>query len=169
MARCRGVTFGLSVTSMRSTPTDVATFQNTRVSHGPIKVRRPAIKADDGHLVGLRLHRLEHLGGEVGPRCLEHGVPIGREFATHDLVQLDRQAAQRVEQPVPAGSEHLLEPTVAHEEGALAVLHCHAQHHKVPIHNTSPSLAPRQDREAGLQFAKWGPDARLPLERRTEA
>ena len=127
------------------------------------QVRRTAVEADDGDLVGLRLHRLEHLGGEIGPRRLEHGVALGREFGAHDLVQLDREAAQRVEQPVAARAEHSLEPAVAHEEGALAVLHRQAQHQKVPVHGTSPSLAARQRREAGLQSRGLGSGRALPV------
>ncbi len=115
---------------MRSTSTVVATFQNTRVCHGPIRCSRPAVDADDGDLVGLGLDRLEQLGGEIGPRRLEHGVAIGRELGAHDLVQLDRELARRIEQRVAAGLEHPLEPAVARQEGALAILHRHAQRQK---------------------------------------
>ena len=46
------------------------------------------------------------------------------------------------------------------QEGALAVLHGHAQHQKMPGHDTSPSLASRQRREAWLRRSRnWVPDA----------
>ena len=112
---------------MRSTSTLVATFQNTRVCHGAIRcVGRPS-RLHDRELVGLGLDRLEQLRGEIRPRRLEHGETLGREFGAHDIVQLDGELAPRVEQRVAARLEHALEPAVAHEEGALAVLHRHAQ------------------------------------------
>ena len=91
------------------------------------QVQRTAVEADDGDLVGLGLDRFEHLGGEIRPRRLEHRMAVGRKLGANHLVQLDRKAAQRIEQTVPARLEHLLEPAVAHEEGALAVLDRHAQ------------------------------------------
>ena len=135
---------------MRSTSTRVATFQNTRVCHGPIRCDRPAVEADDGELVGLGLDRLEQLGGEIGPRRLEHGVAIRRELGAHDRVQLDRELAQRIEQTVAARLEHLLEPAVAREEGALAVLHRHAQHEQVPVHGTRLLHWPRGGAAGGI-------------------
>ena len=161
---------GRCVTSMRSTSTRVATFQNTRVCHGPSRCDRPAVEADDGELVGLGLDRLEQLRGEIGPRRLEHGVALGRELGAHDRVELDRELAQRIDQAVAARLEHPLEPAVAREEGALAVLHRHAQHQQVPVHGTLSFIGRAATPQAGLAASRmWVPDASSREERRAGA
>ena len=63
-------------------------------------MRRPAVEVDDGDLVRLRLHRLEHLGREIRPRVLEHGEAIRRKLGADDREKLDRQTAQRIEHTV---------------------------------------------------------------------
>jgi hypothetical protein len=93
----------------------------------PDQVHRPAVEAHDRELAGARLDELEQLGREIGPRRLEHGELVGREFCAHDVVELDRDPTGGVEQHVAARLEHPLEPAVARDEGALAVLHGHAQ------------------------------------------
>ena len=101
---------------------------------------------------------------------LEHGEAIGRELGAHDVVQLDRELMRRIEQRVAAGLEHPLEPAVARQEGALAILDRDAQREQVPVHNTSPSLAPRGRRgDRGVVFEDWVPDAHFPGGRRAEA
>ncbi len=107
--------------------------------------------------------------GEIRPRRLEHGVALRRELGAHDIVQLDRELAPRIEQRVAARLEHALEPAVAHEEGALAVLHRHAQHEQVPVHGTSPSLAARLPR-GRIALSRTGFRTRASrYERRAEA
>src|SRR5262249_55601414 len=85
---------------------------------------------------------LEQRYYEIRPRGLEHRVALGGELRAHDVVHLDRELAQRIENAVAARIEHPLEPAVAREEGTLAVLHGHAQHHEMPVHGTSP-VSPR--------------------------
>ena len=104
----------------------------------------------------LRLDRLEQRGGQLRPRRLEDGVAIGRELGAHDQMDLDRERAQRVEHAVAAGLEHPLEPAVARQEGALAVLYRHAQHQKMPVHGTSPSLAAGSAARPGFSFTRTG-------------
>ncbi len=120
------------------------------------QVRRPAVEADDRHLLGLGLDHLEQLRREIAACRLEHGKTIGRVLGAHDLVPLDRELLARIEQGVAARLEHPLEPAVARQEGTLAVLHRHAQHQQGPVHNTSPSLAARDDRTTWLQFRGCG-------------
>src|SRR5258707_7120829 len=75
---------------------------------------------------------------------------------------LGNAPAEGIEQPVPAGPEHTLEPAVAQQEGALALLHRQAQH-QLPQHDTSPSLAARRRREAVLRYRGRGCRTRLPV------
>jgi len=132
------------------------------------KTRRAAVKADDGDFVGLGLHRLEHLACQIGPRGLEDREAVRGILAANRIMQLDRKPAQGIEQPVATGAEHALEPAVAQEEGALAVLHRQAQHQEVPEHVTSPygSRAIRADR---LRRSRTGPGRGIPSGRRAAA
>ena len=130
IARCRGATFGSLATSMRSTSMRVTTFQNTRVCHGPSRCTgRPSklTMATSSAFVSTASNTARR---EVRPCRLEHREALRREFGAHDVAQLDRKLPLRVEQGVAARLEHLLEPAVAHQEGALAVLHRHAQHNR---------------------------------------
>ena len=58
---------------------------------GRHQVHRAAVEADDGDLVRLRLHRLEQLGGQIGPRGLQHRVTLRGEFGANDVEDLRRQ------------------------------------------------------------------------------
>ena len=102
------------------------------------KIRRAAVKADDGDFVSLGLHRLEYLGCQIGPRGLEDREAVRGILAANRIMQFDRKPAQGIEQPAATGAERALEPAVAQEESALAVLHRQAQHQEVPEHVTSP-------------------------------
>ena len=76
---------GRCATSMRSTSTAVATFQNTRVCHGPIRcIGRPSrlTMATSSALVSTASNSSRR---EIRPRRLEHGVALGRELGAHDL------------------------------------------------------------------------------------
>ena len=118
-------------------------------------MQRAAVDADDRDLECLGRNLLEQLGRKLRLRGLEHGEAIGRELGAHDVVQLDRELMRRIEQRVAAGLEHPLEPAVARQEGALAVLDRDAQREQVPVHNTSPSLARAAGAaETGLQFSR---------------
>ncbi len=129
-------------------------------------MRRTAVEVDDGDFLRLRVHRLEQRLGEIGPRRLQHSETLRRKLGTHDIVQLDRKLAPRIEQRVAARLEHALESAVAHQEGALAVLHRDAQYEQVPVHGTSPSLAvPTGDGLIAVS-STWVPDALFPRERR---
>ncbi len=104
------------------------------------------------------LHRLEQLGGEIGPRGLQHRVTLGREFGANDAEQLGRKLAPRIEQAVTAGFEHALEPAVARQQRALAVLHRHTQHQHMPVtaimarlHHWLSGTTP----ESGFQFGGY--------------
>ncbi len=121
------------------------------------EVHRPAVEAEDRDLVGLGLDRLEQLRREIRPCRLEHGIAVRCELGTHDIVQFGGQIAGRVEQRMAARLEHPLDPAVARQEGALAVLDRHAQRQH---HGTSPSLAARQRRTTGFTISRtWEPDA----------
>ena len=126
---------------MRSTVTAVATFQKTRTCHGADQVGRTAVEADDGELVGPRLHRLEQLGRQLRPLRLHHGVALGRELGAHDL-EASRPSARRSgsNSRWRPGSEHALVAAVAQQEGALAILHRHTQNQKNASHFTPPSI-----------------------------
>jgi hypothetical protein len=128
-------------------------------------VGRPAVQADDRDLSTARLDRREYVGRDVRPRRMKRRIAVRAELAAHDIVHFDAELAQRVEQPVAAGREHALQPAVAGQEAALAVVDRHAQHHQMPVHGTSPSFAARQGRAAELRRARapksriWVPDA----------
>ena len=111
-------------------------------------MRRPAVEADDGDLVRTGLDRLEQLRRELRPRRLEHGVAIGRDLRAHDREELDRDLMRRDRTAGGGPVEHLLEPAVARQQGALAVLDGHAQHQKVPAMARYSVLASRQRRQA---------------------
>ncbi len=90
-------------------------------------MRRTTVELDDRDLVSLGLDRLEQLRREIRPCRLQHGEPLRRKLSANDIVLLDGELAPRVEQRVTARLEHALETAVAREEGALAILHRHAQ------------------------------------------
>ena len=125
-------------------------------------MRRPAVELDDRDLVRLGLDRLEQRSSEVRPCRLEHGEPLRRKLGANDIVQLGRERAPRVEQRVAARLEHTLEAAVAREEGALAILHGHAQDKQMPRHGTSPSL-PSRMATALLHFEESEARTRLPV------
>jgi hypothetical protein len=76
---------------------------------------------------------------------LQHGVAVGRELGADRAEHLRAKLVQRIEQAVQAGFEHPLEPAVAREEGALAILHRQRQRHDRPVHVTySPHGPPFQ-------------------------
>ena len=97
-----------------------------------------AVEADDGDLVRLRLHRLEQLRRQIGPRGLQHGVTLRGEFGANDVEDLRRQLTPQIEQPMTTGFEHALEPAVARQQRALAILHRQRLHQQMPGHDTPP-------------------------------
>ena len=115
---------------MRSTSTRVATFQNTRVCHGPIRCAGRPSRLTMATSSALRLDRLEHLGRQIRPRRLEHGVAIGRKLGAHDVMQLDRSSRSGSNSRCRPGPSTRSNRPLRVQEGALAVLHRHAQHQK---------------------------------------
>jgi len=63
-------------------------------------------------------------------------MAIRGELRPHDREDLGCALARRIEQTVAAGFENPLEPAVTRQEGALAILHRHAQHQNRPGHGT---------------------------------
>jgi hypothetical protein len=84
-------------------------------------------------------------------------------------MQLDRELAPRVEHRVAARLEHAIEAAVAHEEGALAILHGHAQNKQMPRHGTSPSLAVPYGDGLSFRFEDMSPGRDFPCDKRAAA
>src|SRR6202012_2010323 len=64
------------------------------------------------------------------------------------------QLMARIEQAVTSGLEHALQPAVARQQSALAILHRQLRHQQMPGHGTPPSLAFRHDVGKQVSFAK---------------
>ena len=126
------------------------------------EMRRAAVEGDDGELIRLRLHHLEQLCRQIGPCGLEHGMALRRKLGAHDLQHLDRELTAGIEQTVAARFEHALEPAVARQQGALAVLYRYMQHQQRPVHGTSPSIALRPAAGRLASGSRTGSRARLP-------
>jgi hypothetical protein len=75
----------------------------------------PAVEADDGDLVRLRLDGFEQLRGKIRTRGLQHRVAIGGEFGAHDVVHGGRQLVAPIDQPMPTGHKHTLELAVSRQ------------------------------------------------------
>src|SRR5690349_18613923 len=62
--------------------------------------KRRAIEGNDRYLAVFGLHRLEHLGNEIWPRSLARREARRRISGANRVVQLDREPAHRIEQPL---------------------------------------------------------------------